>query len=61
MAGKVDKLNQMQPQIHKMKAMIERIGDSHSKQLLQTTVGMRNELGRIRLIPYWMNLPHSRK
>lgn len=35
MAGIVDKSNQMQPQIHKINAIIERIGDSHSKQLLQ--------------------------
>lgn len=34
-AGRVEMSNQMQPTIHKMNAMIERNGDSHSKQLLQ--------------------------
>lgn len=34
-AGTVEMSNQMQPQIHKTNAITERIGDSHSKQLLQ--------------------------
>lgn len=34
MAGIVDISKNMQPQIHNTNAIVERIGDSHSKQLL---------------------------
>lgn len=33
-AGMVEMSNQMQPQIHSINAIVDRIGDSHSKQLL---------------------------
>lgn len=58
-AGIVDISNQIQPHIHSMNAIIDRIGDSHSKQLLhdiQPPSKQESERERKRKMPNKMSI-----
>lgn len=60
MAGTVDISAHIHAQTHKMKAKNDRIGDSHSKQLLKSKINLKNTQKKCVKLN-WINCPQSMK